>query len=191
MDMLIISAPADGPVLVCSEGLSFWGGVNAATGAIQDAHHPQNGRGMAGCILMMPTSRGSCSGSGVLLELAMNGHAPAALVFREPEDILTLGAFIAARMFDHPVAVLRLSPGSYDRLAAQKNARLDGQHLIAGDLSLDLRPLDPGTLSLTAEDCAMLDGAQGKAVQLAMQAILTMGVIQEAERLWNAPTEVL
>lgn len=69
----------------------------------------------------------------MLLELALNGHAPAALVFRDAEDILTLGAFIAGRMFDRPVAVLRLSPDSYDRLAHAPEARIEGQRLLAGD----------------------------------------------------------
>ena len=62
------------------------------TGEIVDAHHPQHGRSLAGQVVMMPTSRGSCTGSGVLLDLALNGRAPAALVFREAEDVLTLGA---------------------------------------------------------------------------------------------------
>ena len=43
----------------------------------------------------MPTTRGSCSGSGVMLELMLNGNAPAALIFSEAEDVATLGALIA------------------------------------------------------------------------------------------------
>ncbi|MEC8710804.1 MAG: DUF126 domain-containing protein, partial [Pseudomonadota bacterium] len=86
------------PVLACDEGLSFWGGVDPDTGAIIDAHHPQRGAVVSGQIVMMPTSRGSCSGSGVLLALALGGKAPAALVFREPEETLSLGALVANRL---------------------------------------------------------------------------------------------
>ena len=71
-------------------------------------------RGAPGRIVMMPTSRGSCTGSGVLLELLLNGHAPAALLFRAPEDILTLGALIAGRMFGKHLAVLRLNAEEYE-----------------------------------------------------------------------------
>ena len=106
--VLLVQNDATGHVVTCSEGLSFWGGVDPDTGIIIDAHHPQHGVSLAGRIVLMPSSRGSCSGSGVLLQLARNGQAPAALVFRENEDILTLGAIIAGRLFDCPVAVVRL-----------------------------------------------------------------------------------
>lgn len=183
MDQIIVAGNISGPVLVCSEGLSFWGGVNADTGILQDAHHPQHGCSLVGRILMMPTSRGSCSGSGVLLELAMNGHAPAALVFHEPADILTLGAFIAARMFDRPVAVLRLSRKSYDLLATKSEAHIEEGRIVADNMVLELSPLDLTALVLSSDDMAMLKGAQGEAVKLAMEAIFTMGVVQGATRL--------
>ncbi len=78
-DMAILVVPTDveGEIAVCSEGLSFWGGVDPDTGVVIDAHHDLHGQSVAGKIVLMPTSRGSCAGSGVLLELALNGHAPA------------------------------------------------------------------------------------------------------------------
>src|SRR5689334_9821642 len=94
----LLGGAATGPVVAMDEGLSFWGGVDAATGMVIDVHHPRHGASLAGAVLLMPTSRGSCSGSGVLLELAMAGRAPAALIFSEPEDTLTLGAIVAAEM---------------------------------------------------------------------------------------------
>ena len=42
----IVPASVHGPLLVCEEGLSVWGGVNPATGEIVDAHHPQHGRSL-------------------------------------------------------------------------------------------------------------------------------------------------
>ncbi len=107
--ILFVKNEAKGQVVTCKEGLSFWGGVDPDTGVIIDVHHPNQGEILAGKIVLMPTSRGSCSGSGVLLQLARNGFAPKALVFRETEDILTLGAFIAARLFNSHIAVLRLA----------------------------------------------------------------------------------
>ncbi|MGJ8609934.1 MAG: aconitase family protein, partial [Octadecabacter sp.] len=183
MDQIILSHDTCGAVLTCAQGVSFWGGVNAENGVIQDAHHPQHGQSLAGKIVLMPTSRGSCSGSGVLLELALNGHAPAALVFREEEGILTLGALIAARMFERPLAVLRLSAASYDRLAMQKTAQIEGHRLIAAGLTLELSELDAGTLVLSPADTAMLAGEHGAAVQLAMEVIVTMATAQGAAKL--------
>ena len=80
---------------------------------------------------MMPSSRGSCTGSGVLLDLILTGRAPAALVFSEAEDVLTLGALIAAEMFGKPLPVLRLAPESFAALVARQN-------------SADYRDLDRG-----------------------------------------------
>ena len=96
--------------------------MNADTGGIQDALHPQFGAGLSGRIVMMPTSRGSCSGSGVLLNLALIGNAPAVFVFREDEEVLTLGAVVAARMFGKRIGVIRLDAVEYDRLAGAARA---------------------------------------------------------------------
>ncbi len=121
---IFVHAKAQGKVLYCEDGLSFWGGVDPQTGIIIDAHHPNHGASLADHIVLMPTSRGSCSGSGVLLELARNGNAPAALVFREAEDILTLGAMIAEQLFDCPVAVLRLPADIFNTLSIAKDATI-------------------------------------------------------------------
>ena len=75
----IMGGTAEGRVVATQEALSFWGGVGPATGKVVDIHHPLHGECLTGAILMMPSSRGSCSGSGVLLDLALTGRAPAAL----------------------------------------------------------------------------------------------------------------
>jgi cis-L-3-hydroxyproline dehydratase len=183
MAQLIVSGVAEGPVLAFSEGLSFWGGVDAATGLVIDAHHPLCGQSLGGKIVLMPTSRGSCTGSGVLLELALNGHAPAALVFSGHEDILTLGALIAGRMFDAPLPVLRLGEAEYDRLAAAETAQITATHLTTGFWSVPLEPLPTDRLTFSEADRAMLDGTEGEAAQLAMEVIATMAAGQGATML--------
>ena len=120
----IIGGVAEGPVLATREPLSFWGGVDPATGRVIDVHHPLHGRCLAGTVLMMPSTRGSCSGSGVLLDLALSGRAPAALVFSEPEDVATLGALVATEMFGRALPVLRLPPDDWARLAQVDHATI-------------------------------------------------------------------
>ncbi|MEJ8574293.1 aconitase X [Microbaculum marinum] len=183
MAHLIVPADVDAPVLACSAGISFWGGVDPRTGKVVDAHHPQHGEGLAGRVVMMPTSRGSCTGSAVLLGLALAGTAPAALVFREDEDILTLGALVAARMFDRPVAVVRLGAPDYALLAAEPRARIAGNLLLAGGLSIELAPLSGEELDLSGEDRAMLAGRDGPAARLAMEMVCAMAAVQGARRL--------
>lgn len=183
MSLIVVAASAEGPVLALPEGLSFWGGVDPASGRVIDAHHPMCDEMLAGKVVLMPTSRGSCTGSGVLLELVLNGHAPAALAFRGEEDILTLGALIAGRMFDRPLPVLHLSADDYDRLAGATFARIAPDAVQADGRSIALTPLDPGALALTAADRAFLDGAQGPAAALAMEVTVAMAVAQGAARL--------
>ncbi|MDB6452292.1 cis-3-hydroxy-L-proline dehydratase [Falsirhodobacter sp. 20TX0035] len=176
----IVAGTAEGPVIVAKEGLSFWGGVDPATGRVIDAHHPLAGVCLTGAVLMMPTSRGSCTGSGVLLDLAMTGRAPAALVFRTDEDVLTLGALIAGRMFDRTLPVLRLDASAYDALARAERATITATHLVADDLSLSLTDL-PTALTLSDADRARLAGPPAR--RLAMEVICAMAAQQGATEL--------
>ena len=50
----LVPGAASGPVLKLDEPLSFWGGLDSATGRIIDRLHPQHGASVAGRILMMP-----------------------------------------------------------------------------------------------------------------------------------------
>jgi predicted aconitase/predicted aconitase with swiveling domain len=181
--MLIVPHDASGDVLVCTEGLSFWGGVDPDTGMVIDAHHPQNGVCLAGRIVLMPTSRGSCSGSGVLLELARNGHAPAALVFHENEDILTLGAIIAGRLFDCSLAVVRLPKEQYDALSRADTAEIQGSSILFEGQAISLALTVSGSLKLDNEDRKYLDGKMGHAAQVAMEVLCLMAVAQGATEL--------
>ena len=142
---VLIEGEASGEVLVFAEGLSFWGGIDPDSGRIIDVHHPNCGESVSGKILMMPTSRGSCSGSGVILELSLNSLAPAALVFQEREEVLTLGAVVSDRVFGRPLPTVSLSPTDYDALARSRTASISGRSLKADNLHLELAPIAPGT----------------------------------------------
>jgi predicted aconitase with swiveling domain len=108
-EVLLPGTGGRGPALVLDQPISFWGGVDAATGRIADVRHPQLGENIAGTVLFLPGTIGSSSASAVLLELVHNGHAPAALILHEPDAILLLGLIVAREMgWETPVA-LRLS----------------------------------------------------------------------------------
>lgn len=181
--VLFVKSDIAGPVLTCTEGLSFWGGVDPDTGQVIDALHPDHGASLAGKIVLMPTSRGSCSGSGVMLQLARNGQAPAALVFREEEDILTLGALIAGLLFDSPVAVLRLATPIYDALSQAKEAQVRGAELVFDGRTIPLHTPDAQSLQLTDADKRMKAGQGGKAQKLAMDVLCMMASAQGATSL--------
>lgn len=181
--ILLVPGEAEGEVVCCAEGLSFWGGVDPASGVIIDAHHPNRGMALAGRVVLMPGSRGSCSGSGVLLQLARSGKAPAALVFCGQEDILSLGALIAWRLFGAPVVVLRVSASIYRDLARAPRARIAADSLQFNDRIVPLSRIDPAALNLNQRDRQMLGGGDGPASQLAMEVLCLMAAAQGATEL--------
>lgn len=180
---LIVPADVEGDIVVSDEGLSFWGGVDPDTGTVIDAYHPLHGVCLAGMIVLMPTSRGSCSGSSVLLELALKGKAPAALIFREDEEILTLGALIGLKMFERSIGVVRLSETDYARLGREKTARLEGVSLQAGSCSIVLHRISQDDLTLSPSDLSKLNGDHGEPIALAMRMICAIAASRGAERL--------
>jgi predicted aconitase with swiveling domain len=102
----LVSGRAEGEALVLDEPLSFWGGVDPATGEIVDVHHPQRGANVAGRILVMPSGRGSSSSSSVLAEAIRVGTAPAAIVLFERDPILALGAIVARELYGAAVPIV-------------------------------------------------------------------------------------
>ena len=179
----ILAGYAEGPVVALSEALSFWGGVDPSTGRIIDARHPQHGAELAGAVVVVPTSRGSCSGSGVVLELALAGRAPAALIFSEPEDVATLGALVAAEMFGHKMPVLRLPQAAFDTLISSTFARITPQTILADGTEILVVSAPDSSLALSAGDLAMLAGERGKAAAQAMRILISMGRQQGAAEL--------
>ena len=179
----IVQKDIKGKVFKCCEGLSFWGGVDPHTGRIIDIHHPNHGSFISKKFLLMPTSRGSCSGSGVLLQLAQSELAPAALIFHETEEILTLGAIVADQLFDKQVAVLKVSKEIYNDLARADTAEIFRNKLMFGSKIINLKKLNIETLNLSAEDQSILKGERGTAQQIAMETICKMARLQNAKEL--------
>ncbi len=113
---VIVAGEASGPVLVLDEPLSFWGGLDAETGRIIDQRHPQVGESVTGTVLCMPVGRGSSSASSVLAEAIRRDTAPAALVMREVDEIVALGAIVADEMYGTTMPVVVVSGTEFDRV---------------------------------------------------------------------------
>ncbi len=185
----LIAGQASGAVLHANTGLSFMGGVDAATGRIIDVHHPLCGQSVAGKVLCLPSGRGSCSGSLVIFELLMNGHAPAALVFRHKETILTLGVLIAAELFQRGIPVLQLDEAGFAALADAHFARIEGDTIqptenhVAGPQSFVLPKPDPADFTLAEIDQRFLAGEFGEAARIAARIVLQTARIEGATEL--------
>jgi len=105
---VVIAGQAEGVALVTAEPLSFWGGIDTATGEIIDRRHERSGACVAGRVFVLPSERGSSTGSAVLLECVRAGVAPAAILTTRVAPIIALGAIIADEMYGKtvPMAVL-------------------------------------------------------------------------------------
>lgn len=183
MSYTVVPGSVEGSILSSPEPLSFWGGVDPASGQIIDVHHPMKGTSLAGRLFMLPASRGSCSGSGVLLQLAFSGNGPAAIFLREEEEILTLGALVAKYVFDRLIPVAVLAPADFDSLSLKADARLAPDHIQAGDLQIPLAPLDIASVELSEADQSCLRGERGEAPRLAMKVMQSMACLQGANQL--------
>ena len=124
---LVTSAqPVEGVTLVLEEPLSFWGGVDG-DGRVIDRHHPQHDASVTGRVLVMPSGRGSSSSSSVLAQLVRDGLGPVAIVLREADPIVTLGALVARELYEEAPPVVVLGGREYESIR-------DGEHLaVASD----------------------------------------------------------
>ena len=81
----LTTGQAAGAALVLAAPLSFWGGLDPATGRIIDQRHPQCGIVVTGQVLVMPGGRGSSSSSSILAEAIRAGTAPVGILLSEAD----------------------------------------------------------------------------------------------------------
>ena len=121
---VLVEGSARGPALVLEEPLSFWGGLDPSTGEIVEAGHPQRGEVVTGRILVMPSGRGSSSSATVLAEAIRAGTAPAGIVLGEPDDIIAIGALVAAELYGVSFPVLLVTPDAFSRIRSGDQVQL-------------------------------------------------------------------
>lgn len=122
----LVAGAAAGDVLVLTEALSLWGGLDPATGAIVDRRHPQRGESVTGRVLVMPHGRGSSSAASVLAEALRAGTGPAAIVLRQPDGILVVGALVAGELYGATCPIVVLEDAGYAAVAAMSRIEVDG-----------------------------------------------------------------
>jgi predicted aconitase/predicted aconitase with swiveling domain len=188
-----VQGKASGPLIASNLELSFWGGVDPQTSEVIDRHHPLSGKHIQDAILAIPSGRGSCSGSGVLLELILNDKGPKGLIFSRKEDILTLGVVVAEEIFNKSVPVVVLGTDEFQDLQNATYATINGNTVSRAELKsesdtpeLAEKPLGTSLsrhVELSDEDEEFLEGLHGRAPQAAMRIILRMAAIAGAEKL--------
>ncbi|KAL0943410.1 uncharacterized protein CTRU02_201296 [Colletotrichum truncatum] len=193
-----VQGKASGRLLSSNLELSFWGGVNAETGEVIDRHHALSGEYLQDKILAIPGGRGSCSGSGVILELLLNNKGPRGMVFRRREDILTLGVMVAEEMFAKAIPVVTLSEADFDHLLDYNGHQIymDGSTVslfessgccesfsIFQDININTTPVD--NIKLSDLDRDFIEGVYGDAARVSIRIILRMADLLGATELMD------
>ncbi|KAG5789700.1 hypothetical protein H9Q69_011244 [Fusarium xylarioides] len=196
-----VQGQATAKLLASDLELSFWGGVDPQTSEIIDRHHPSSGKQLQNTILAIPGGRGSCTGSGVMLELLLNGKAPEAIIFERREDILTLGVMIAEEVFSQSIPVVVLNKEDFRHLI-----QLNGQTIFVDDGYVSTHPpskhrkgsvIDTESgfiletipalegIRLSTLDQELLRGDYGEASRVATRIVLCMAHLLGATRLMD------
>ena len=113
----VVPGEARGLALVAEMPLSFWGGYDPQTGEIIDQRHPLAGEMVAGRVLVVPAGRGSCSGSGVLLEAIAYQTAPAAIIASRLDPIIGLGCVLGDELHQQSPPLILVSEADWAQIA--------------------------------------------------------------------------
>jgi uncharacterized protein len=109
---IIYKGKAEGEALVTSMPISFYGGVDPNTGVVIEKDHELQGQSIKDKILVFPQGKGSTVGSYTLYRLKKNGVAPAAMINKETETIVAVGAIISEIPFVDKIDVSKIKTGN-------------------------------------------------------------------------------
>lgn len=187
-------------ILFSNVGLSLWGGIDPVSGIVIDQTHPLYGKDVKDTILCLPSGRGSCTASQVLLELILNDRAPAGIVLRDVDGLISVGALVAQEFFDtHKLDIVQIGEEGYDilRSSMAQHGRIlrDGSVVLSSDSSISV-PAEDTTIAGTSseidspllysdEEQNLLDNASSEAQSLALRVIF-----QYAHILNDNPTYI-
>jgi uncharacterized protein len=108
---IIYKGKAKGEALVTSMPISFYGGVDPDTGIVLEKGHELQGQSVKDKILVFPQGKGSTVGSYTLYRMKKNGTAPAAMINKECETIVAVGAIISEIPCIDKIDILKIKTG--------------------------------------------------------------------------------
>jgi len=92
---IIKKGKVSGEALVTSQPISFFGGTDPDKGVLTEKGHELEGKSFAGKVLVFPQGKGSTVGSYALYRLKKNNVSPLAMINKECEPIVAVGAIIS------------------------------------------------------------------------------------------------
>ena len=131
----VVPGKCEGEILVSSQPISFWGGVDPVTGCINDPRHDLFGQSISGKVLVFPFGKGSSTTSLIILELARVDKAPAAIINLRTEPILATGPIVCKHLYGKEIPIITLGEGAFQMLKTGQRVMVnatEGELVIKG-----------------------------------------------------------
>ncbi|MEO0399744.1 MAG: DUF126 domain-containing protein [Pseudomonadota bacterium] len=119
---MLVNGAATGPLTALDNPISFWGGVDLATGKLSNPSHPQCGVSLRHAIVLMPHTIGSTAGPGALLELLAADLGPAAILLDEGDPAPVVASRVLSFIGETATPVGVLSKEGYAAAKAWRDA---------------------------------------------------------------------
>ena len=121
----LVAGYGTGKTLATQQSISFWGGVDPATGLIVDPRHELFEESIKGKVLVFPYGKGSAAAPLVILELTKQGTAPAAFINLETDSLLVAGPIISKHFYKEAIPVVTLNKDDFQLLKTGLHAVVD------------------------------------------------------------------
>ncbi|MGE5638324.1 MAG: DUF126 domain-containing protein [Chloroflexota bacterium] len=92
---IIYKGKGEGEALKTTQPISFYGGVDPNTGEVIEKGHELQGKNVKDRVLVFPNGKGSTVGSYTLYRMKKNNTAPTAIINKDCETIIAVGAIIS------------------------------------------------------------------------------------------------
>ena len=112
----LVAGSAEGTAIISSQPISFWGGVDPATGEIIDRRHELSGANISGKVFVFPHGKGSSTASAIFLEAARAGTAPSAIINTKVAPMIALGAILAEELYHKTIPVIVLPQEEFEAI---------------------------------------------------------------------------
>ena len=113
---IISKGKVEAEVLKTTMPISFYGGVDPNTGIVIEKGHELQGISVKGKILVFPQGKGSTVGSYTLYRMKKNNTAPAAMINKECETIVAVGAIISEIPCVDKIDITKIKTGDHIRV---------------------------------------------------------------------------
>ena len=116
---IIYKGKAEGRSTRHSMPISFYGGVDPNTGVVIEKGHELQGKASKAKFWCFRQGKGSTVGSYTLYRMKKNGTAPAAMINKETETIVAVGAIIS----EIPFVTICWTESLAEQLLAHRNSK--------------------------------------------------------------------